>query len=393
MANIDRTAVDRIFAAQAIIAPTAAAREAPAIAARLAPGRILWAEVQELFTDGTARVAVAGQSYSVRLPVEAATGDVLPLRFLGDQPRPTFALARDALPRPAPDTGLSTGAKLVAELLPQKTTGSDDARVQVRSAIVDPVPLLPAAPEDTADLAQRLQHAISRSGLFYESHQAEWVAGGRPLSALRAEPQGRIPVAPSQPNAVEPSVPGNPDETAQRSVRMPPQPPAQLPFRIVVEPASDPSGSRLQDEPAGTPTASNSRSTSEAGPAHPSTLPLVRGQIETLETRTVVWQGEAWPGQPVHIEIEDTTDGRQRRPGPGDEDAPPWQSTLRVALPALGSIDARIRVDGPHVGIDLIAVDGATVGRLKQDAAALRTALEVRGLALKRFGVGNANAA
>lgn len=387
MANIDRTAVDRIFAAQAAIAPTAAAREAPAIAARLAPGSVLWAEVQDLFADGTARIAVSGQSYSVRLPVEAAAGDVLPLRFLGDQPRPAFALARDALPRPAPDAGLSPGAKLVAELLPRP--GADDARTQVRAAVVHPVPLLPAAPDDAADLAHRLQQAISRSGLFYESHQAEWVAGGRPLSALREEPQGRIPVAPPQATAVETSAPGVPGGPLQPPAQAHSHPPAQAPIRSFADAAPEAAGGEPPDGPTGTSAASNPRPVSEASPAHPSTLLLVRGQIETLETRAVVWQGEAWPGQPVHVEIEDATDRQQRRPERGDADAHPWQSTLRVALPGLGSIDARIRVNGTHVGIDLVAANASTVGRLRQDATTLRTALEARGLALERFGVDN----
>jgi hypothetical protein len=37
-----------------------------------------------------------------------------------------------------------------------------------------------------------LKTAVSRSGLFYESHQAQWVAGERPLFELTQEPQAAL---------------------------------------------------------------------------------------------------------------------------------------------------------------------------------------------------------
>ncbi|MEC3764207.1 flagellar hook-length control protein FliK [Cupriavidus sp. SS-3] len=56
--------------------------------------------------------------------------------------------------------------------------------------------LLPAAP--TAASAQAtaaaLAHAVGQSGLFYESHLAQWVAGARGLASLRQEPQAQVPV-------------------------------------------------------------------------------------------------------------------------------------------------------------------------------------------------------
>ncbi|SOY59390.1 flagellar hook-length control protein FliK [Cupriavidus taiwanensis] len=56
--------------------------------------------------------------------------------------------------------------------------------------------LLPAAP--TAASAQAtaaaLANAVGQSGLFYESHLAQWVAGARGLASLRQEPQAQVPV-------------------------------------------------------------------------------------------------------------------------------------------------------------------------------------------------------
>jgi hypothetical protein len=49
-------------------------------------------------------------------------------------------------------------------------------------------------PKTAADLAPVLKQAVTQSGLFYEAHQARWVAGDLPTEALRQEPQGKYPV-------------------------------------------------------------------------------------------------------------------------------------------------------------------------------------------------------
>jgi hypothetical protein len=55
-------------------------------------------------------------------------------------------------------------------------------------------PLVEAMPKTAADLAPVLKQAVTQSGLFYEAHQARWVAGDLPTEALRQEPQGKYPV-------------------------------------------------------------------------------------------------------------------------------------------------------------------------------------------------------
>ena len=49
--------------------------------------------------------------------------------------------------------------------------------------------LVNTAHPEPAQLAAKLQETISRSGLFYESHVAEWAEGARSLNALMQEPQ------------------------------------------------------------------------------------------------------------------------------------------------------------------------------------------------------------
>jgi hypothetical protein len=49
--------------------------------------------------------------------------------------------------------------------------------------------LVPQGAPDPAQLAAQLRQAVAKSGLFYESHLAEWAEGKRSLAELMAEPQ------------------------------------------------------------------------------------------------------------------------------------------------------------------------------------------------------------
>jgi hypothetical protein len=61
-------------------------------------------------------------------------------------------------------------------------------------------PLISQAAPDPAQLAAKLQQTISQSGLFYESHLAEWAEGTRSMTELLHEPQTtRAPTLPTEP--------------------------------------------------------------------------------------------------------------------------------------------------------------------------------------------------
>jgi hypothetical protein len=62
------------------------------------------------------------------------------------------------------------------------------------------VALLGAPSADSAQLAGALARGIGTSGLFYESHLAEWAQGQRSLAQLAAEPQMAGP-RPGQPES------------------------------------------------------------------------------------------------------------------------------------------------------------------------------------------------
>lgn len=73
------------------------------------------------------------------------------------------------------------------------------------AALTGTEPLVSAPRPDPAQLAHKLEQAISRSGLFYESHLAEWAQGTRSLTDLMHEPQTAKPpgVLPTEPNTAQ----------------------------------------------------------------------------------------------------------------------------------------------------------------------------------------------
>lgn len=227
VARIDNTVtavgqVDRVVGAEAV---GDARQEAfqRSLAGML--GKSMQAEVLSRQTDGSFLVRVAGTAARMMLPSNAQPGSELPLTLVALTPRPTFqvtgeqsaafaAVAADPAPAatPAKAAAMQRAASLFGEApgaahLPEsdnasaRSTLSAAARVitgvlQVASraelpqtAIVAPLPLLPAAAADPAKLAAVLKDAIGASGLFYESHVAEWSAGTRPLGDLQREPQ------------------------------------------------------------------------------------------------------------------------------------------------------------------------------------------------------------
>ncbi|KAI3596064.1 hypothetical protein D8I24_7719 (plasmid) [Cupriavidus necator H850] len=98
------------------------------------------------------------------------------------------ALAGQAtlLPGTSTQESLSAAARAILAVM-------DGTEAQpVRSA----APLLAAAPTPASAqaAAAALANTVGQSGLFYESHLAQWVAGARALPGIRQEPQAQVPV-------------------------------------------------------------------------------------------------------------------------------------------------------------------------------------------------------
>ncbi|MBN3829648.1 flagellar hook-length control protein FliK, partial [Burkholderia sp. Ac-20384] len=81
------------------------------------------------------------------------------------------------------DTAAPAASNLAASSTPASASAAASSAAAAREA---------AATLPVAALRAALAQAVSESGLFYESHLAQWLAGQRPLTALMREPQARL---------------------------------------------------------------------------------------------------------------------------------------------------------------------------------------------------------
>ncbi|MGD1327573.1 hypothetical protein ACNHE5_22165 [Pandoraea pnomenusa] len=106
---------------------------------------------------------------------------------LGNTPSQTTA----RLPTPVQQATLSAAARTIDTIL--RLAPDSPGPVQASA------PVWPAAPGTGAPrcalLASALKEALSASGLFYESHLAQWASGSRSFEQLQAEPQLRWPAS------------------------------------------------------------------------------------------------------------------------------------------------------------------------------------------------------
>jgi hypothetical protein len=196
-----------------------------ALAESLRSGGMVAARVLATAADGTNVLELAAQRVSIRLAAAHAPGDWLWISVEPD----TGAAASAA------EVKLSRPALLLQDI--QKSTLN-----QMLTEVNATRPLAPSEAEPQV-LAHALQHAVRRSGLFYESHLAGWVHGRIALDEIREEPQARIA------------------HTAYAGAGE---------VRAAV---------------------------------HPQLEPLVRQQLDTLERQSIAWRGMLWPEQQAAMVI------------------------------------------------------------------------------------------
>ncbi|ENO97732.1 hypothetical protein C667_07526, partial [Thauera phenylacetica B4P] len=164
------------------------AREIQAQLPELVPGQRFFATLQRTLPDGTFRALVAGQQMTLSLNTAAKSGDTLELEVSQVTPRAVFArivgaetaAANTASAQPA----LSQTGRLISFLLTGQPTPQP-------ASLAGNQPLLNAPPTSATPLVPLLRQALGQSGLFYESHQTQWVLGKLDTAALLREPQGQ----------------------------------------------------------------------------------------------------------------------------------------------------------------------------------------------------------
>ncbi|CAE6770232.1 flagellar hook-length control protein FliK [Paraburkholderia nemoris] len=277
-----------------------------------------------------------------------------------------------------------------------------------------------AAQVPVAALAAALEQTVGDSGLFYESHLAQWLAGQRPPAALATEAQNKLVAAAAQlpldwasdadqassPNATTrqgmgAAPNGAPDGNAAARA-MPSIQTAQA-ARFVAGEVLASSLSDLNGQPAHSSMhsaaaqladdGSSQSSQSMAAAVHPATVPLVRQQLDLLATGQFRWTGEAWPGAKLDWTIEQEGDEWDRSGGgTASEDGQPWRTRLTLSLPTLGTVDADLTLTGMRL-VARVQASPAGAARLAAQGENFRQRLaaagiELNGLTIREIGGG-----
>ncbi|MCL2344470.1 MAG: flagellar hook-length control protein FliK [Desulfobulbus sp.] len=316
----------------------------------LTPGQRIFAEIQAMLPNGAYRAMVAQRDVTLALPFSAKPGDSLELEVLESDGKLTLAFVANRTsgqqaadsPGQSVATTLSAAGRLIGGLLGRVDDGGARA---APAPLNGNLPLTKGMP-DAAQLAPILKEALSQSGVFYEAHQARWAAGQLPTEALRQEPQGKQPSTP------------------------PPSPPPAAPGREATAP--------VRGEPAQTP-----MQAAQQGNLIPRELtPIVQQQLDALATQNYAWQGQIWQEQKMWWEISQESDQASGDDDPGQH----WQTRLKLSLPALGGIEARLRLrPGGRVDLQMTADSDAGETRLRDHLDSLRERFAAAGLDLTQL--------
>ena len=308
-------------------------------------GQNVQGQVAGQLNSGRFAVLVNNQLLDLNLPEGTQPGDQLNLTVMSKNPNLTFALTSQAPSQPQTPTAtpqqsrtpaeaqLSNASRYLTDLL----AGGDKSKAGQTQGLVHSEPLFTGTP-DTAQLAEKLGQRLAQSGLFYESHQAEWATGQRSLQELQREPQAALPK------------PGQETLSAAKADM------ASQALKLTTDTAVPQTAQASQVA---------AQTTTHSG-IDPQTIlrNLVQQQMDVIEQRPIVWQGQAWPGQPMQWQLQ----AENEREGGGIEEteAQRWNTTLTLDLPNLGKVSINASLYQGQFNLQFHAANKDTAAALKQ---------------------------
>lgn len=431
--------------------PVTPVKEITADLPRLQAGQNFTAQIRDVLPQNTYLALVAGKQVTLSLPSSAKSGDVLELVVVEQTPKSIVAKLADPQSAAAQQAGANQN--------PPQTTWSNAARM-LRTLLVAegespkaaPLnrgePLLARPTGNGAELAPVLGRAVSQSGLFYEAHQAQWVAGKLPLSQLRQEPQGQQPAAAGAAQTAASAAQSAAATVATRAGASSLPLPADAAAPALAQAASgagtqttaaqqalgnnvlqslllyqanqqQAAGSQAAEQPPGTAAeaaqAGSRQQAATANAAQPqhaaslvrqdageaarpagnalpqlANLPTMPDELRALVQQQLDAAGSQrllWHGE---VWPGQELDWRVEWQGDGhaggnDEDNEPWQTHLRLTTPRLGRLEAALHLGPAGVRLDLAADEAGSAAALRAAVDDLAQALAAAGVPLRGF--------
>lgn len=352
---------------------TASADAAPGKAALFEAGQKFQGNVQAQVSPGVFKVRIADQLIQMRLPESIRSGDTVELQVIATHPRLTFTMAASANPLSTPEQ-LGSAARLLSALSQQAP-----GKAYIRAPQNTPLWAAPEAPEG-AKLATLLHQALSSSGLFYESHQVQWLEGARSTAQLLHEPQNLTPEQSARiaaaGKAVQPAATAAASNTAETgdiakiSILL-----AELDHAPAITDANAQTRLGGTDEQLANQPGAFLLPESKALNIPEHLQPLVQQQLNALETRQMLWQGTVWPGQTMEWEIHE-----QAARAAAVEEQRQWVTQLHLDLPRLGKIAATLSFSSTGLNLNLQAASAETRAVLGGASTGLVAALADAGI-------------
>lgn len=430
--------INQMIATQKVSAATRIISVADPLAtdSRWVAGTELKATVLAALPNGWYRVKISDLLLELNLPRNTQPGEQLELTFVKNQPHLTFLYNPPtvAAATSRTDVDLSAGAKLLAQLL-AASTAADSSDTTITSAVTAQrfIPLLQQS-QSTAEFAQTLQTTIENTGLFYESHQTQWLLGQRSLAQLRQEPQAQQFQQLLQQHlgdvVTEPLLEKNtgklptPSSTLANTILAAALPSATK-DNLPVAPSLPPEKENLralfqalrhavpQDNSTSPGEANNFELASHAEAAfetvvlsqqkntnavisetvwrqvqqeflqQPNMQHLVQQQLQLLSDGKLVWQGLLWGNQWLEWEIDPDQHATEEQKQEGKPMERYWQTTLKLSLPQLGALEATLHLSANgRVQLQLKTAQDSSAARLRQAQQALNSQFAAAGLEL-----------
>ena len=310
--------------------PVTPVNDAPNQVNKLEPGQQLQGTVQSKISEGMFKVQVAGQTLQMRLPGNIQSGDTIKLEVISLLPRLTFGMVASTNPLSTPEQ-IGSSARLLSNLA-ERPIERPIVQQLGNKAVWDASQQAPEAKH----LAGALREALGKSGLFYESHQAQWVRGERSINQLLEEPQNLLTGKNAPLSAADQRAALDKASAAQtQSTPVPAKSSGDTPLPVAKE-----------------------------------LLHLVQQQLHTLEQHHLVWSGQVWPGQQMQWEIQGQPEHQSQQ-----QDERQWSTEIELALPKLGDIHARLVFAESGLRLTVCAADSQTVELFNRALPSLKNSL------------------
>jgi hypothetical protein len=295
------------------------------------PGKIINATITQRLNADRLLATLDGQPYDLYLPKGTIAEKSLTLQVVSTEPKLLFKLienAQEEAGTPESNVELSNDIQIMKSML---TTALRDGKSISTPAQEGPLLQPTKTYIDTSQAAEALQTAVNKSGYFYESHQALWINDKYPLETLKQESDALSPKTLHETKADQNNL-----QTAQ--------------------------------------------STQNAQDRSPS---LVERQLAMVVGSPIEWQGQAWPGQPMYLSVQ------------RDKDANPfidpvekgWNSELKLDLPNLGAVEAKLRFSKGGVAMSINTSKASSSDLLKTSSKEFIDTLEALNIKIVTLGI------